>query len=58
MTAMFSKFVGDTKDSNKAELLTILEALQIFSASFHGRLMVESFPFNAISWVSKSTPRP
>lgn len=55
---MFSKFVGDIKDSNKAELLAILEALQIFSASFHGRLMVESVSFNAISWVSKSTARP
>lgn len=45
-------------DSNEAELLAILEGLRIFFPSFHGRLVVESSSLNAISWMSKSIPKP
>ena len=49
---MFSKHVG-VRDSNKVELLAILEALRCFSRFFHGSFIVESDSSNVISWVSK-----
>lgn len=48
---MFSKGV-ETRDSNKAEVLVILEALKIFYRSLCGSLIVESDSHNAISWIS------
>lgn len=45
-------------DSNKAKLLVILEALQIFSVFFYGRFVVESDFANVVSWVSKSATNP
>lgn len=50
---VFSKHVG-VKDSKKAEVKAILEALRIFSHSFQESLIVESDSLNAISWVSSS----
>lgn len=46
---MFSKYVG-VIESNESEVLAILEALCLFSASFHGKLIVESDFMNAVSW--------
>lgn len=40
-----------SRDSNEGEVLDILEALRIYSSSFHGSLLVESDSLNAISWV-------
>ena len=45
---MFSKFVGDC-DSNKAEVLAILEALRYFLRFFNGVLVVESDSSNAVA---------
>ena len=44
---MFSKQMG-VCDSNEAEMLAILEALQCFSRLFHGDLIVESDSSNDI----------
>lgn len=46
---MFPKHVG-VRGSNEAELLAILEALCIFSSSFHEHLIVENHSLNTISW--------
>lgn len=54
---MFSKRVR-IRDSNKAEVLAILEVLGIFSRSFHMKLIVESDSFNAVSWVTKDDCKP
>lgn len=54
MFVMFSKHV-DTMESNKAEVLAILNALRF---SFHGNLVVESDSLNAISWVSSPSKVP
>ena len=54
---MFSKSVG-IRDSNEAESLAILEALRIFSTSFHGPLLVESDSTNAVGWLLKPDSRP
>lgn len=54
---MLSKHVG-VKESNEAEVLTILEALQVFWASFQDRLIVESDSLNPISWISCKETRP
>lgn len=40
------------KDSNKAEVLAILEALRIFARSFHGSLIIERDSSNAVTWVN------
>lgn len=44
-----SKFLH-LKDSNDVEVLAILGAVQIFSGSFKGQLVVESDSLNAIIW--------
>ena len=54
---MFSKSVG-IRDSNEAEVLTILETLRIFVASFHGPLLVESESSNAVGWLLKRDSSP
>lgn len=55
---MFSKHVG-RMESNEAEVLAILEALQMFvSASFQERFIAESNSLNAISWVSSRAKTP
>lgn len=41
-------FMG-IKESNEIEVLDILEALQLFSSSFYGKLIVESDSPNTIS---------
>lgn len=46
-----SKSMG-CMDSNEAEVVAILEALQSFFPSFHSKPAVESYSSNAISWVS------
>lgn len=48
---LFSKGVR-IRYSNKAKVLAILEALRIFSQSFHRSLIAESDSSNAITWVS------
>lgn len=48
---MFSERVGP-KNSNEAEVIDILEALQIFSHSFQDRLIVLSDSSIANSWVT------
>ena len=53
---LFTRNVG-MKESNEAEVLAILQALQIFSSSFQGRLIVESDSSNAISWVTSQSVR-
>lgn len=45
---MFSKCVG-IKDSNKAEVLTNLEALRIYCITYQHNFIVESDSPNAIS---------
>lgn len=52
---MFSKVVG-VEDSNEEEILTILEALRMYSRSFQGGLTVESESSNVISWVIDRGP--
>ena len=47
---MFSKSVG-IRNFNEAEVIAILEALRIFSASFHGPLLVESDSANVVGWL-------
>lgn len=47
---IFSKNVG-VKESNKTEVMAILEVLQLFF-SFPDRLIVESDSSNTISWIS------
>ena len=54
---MFPKSVG-IRESNEAEVLAILEALRIFSASFHAPLVVESDSTNALGWLLKPDSRP
>lgn len=54
---MFSEHVGP-KNSNEAEVIDILEALQIFSHSFQDRLIVLSDSFIANSWVTTSDNGP
>lgn len=51
LLCMFSKGVG-AKDSNKAEVLAILEALRIFARSFHESLIIERDSSNAVTWVN------
>lgn len=51
VSLMFSKIMG-VCNSNEVELLTILEALQLFSRCFTRRLIVESDSSNVIAWVS------
>lgn len=41
-------------DSNEAELLTIRAISRMYNQSYEDRLVVESDPFNAISWVKDS----
>ena len=48
---MFSKNVGN-KDSNKADVIAILEALKVFVQLFRVSSVVESDSANAIHWVS------
>lgn len=48
---MFSKGVG-TKDSKKAEVYAIFEALRIFSHWFQVYLIVGSNLRNTVAWVS------
>lgn len=48
---MFSKIVG-VLESNEAEVVAILEALQLSLLSFDEKLVVESDSLNAILWVS------
>lgn len=47
---MFSSHIGIT-DYIEAEVLAILEALQIFQSYFQQIVKVESDSFNAISWL-------
>ena len=54
---MFSKNVGIC-DSNEADVLAILEALYYFKRYFHGALILESGPSNAIAWVSNRKINP
>lgn len=54
---MFCKSI-EIRNSNKAEVLAILEALRIFSRSFQRRLIVESNSYNAISWVGSDKGKP
>lgn len=54
---MFSESIG-IKDSNEAEVLAILEALEIFSRLFQGSLIVESDSYNAISLVTSDKDEP
>lgn len=55
---MFSTHIG-RMESNEAEVLAILEALQIFvSTSFQERFIAESDSLNAISWVSSRAKTP
>ena len=54
---MFPKSVG-IRDSNEVEVLAILEAFQIFLASFHGPLVVESDSTNVVGWLLKPDSRP
>lgn len=51
VVTLFSKHVG-IMESNEAQGQVILEALCLFSSSFHGKLVVESDSLNAISCVS------
>lgn len=54
----FFQMIG-IKDSSKAKVLAILEALRIYSRSSTRRLIVESGSFNAIiSWVSRYNKAP
>lgn len=48
---MFSTHVN-IKEPNEVEVLTILEALQIFFRSFTNFLVVKSDSSNALSWAS------
>lgn len=58
VSGMFSKHTG-SMESNKAEVLAILEAIWMFAASsLTSRLVVESDSLNAISWVLSSVARP
>lgn len=52
--SMFSKSLG-VKASNEAEVLAILEVLQMLPANFHGRLALESNSMNTIYKVLSST---
>ena len=54
---MFSKPVGIC-DSNEVEVLSILEALCIFSGSFQDKLIVESDSSNMVGWVPKTGSKP
>lgn len=40
-----------SRNPNEGEALAILEALRIYSSSFHVSLLMESDSLNAISWV-------
>lgn len=51
MHALSSKHVS-CMESNKVKVVAILEALLIFTSSFHSKLVVESGSLNDISWVS------
>lgn len=51
LMAFSSKHVG-CMESSEAEVVAMLEALWIFSYSFHSKLLVESDSLTAISWVS------
>lgn len=47
----FSKYIR-VKDSNRAEVLAILDALSPYSGIFLEQFIVESESLNAISWVN------
>lgn len=53
VVAIFSKHVG--LESNETEVVAILEALWIYSPSFHEKLMAESDSMNNILWASSSS---
>lgn len=57
MLAIFSKNVG-CMESNEAEVLAILEGLQIFASFSFPKLLVESDSMNVVSWVSSITLPP
>lgn len=54
---MFSKNVG-SKESKEAQVMAVLGALHIFSASFQGKLIVESDLGNAVRRVSHHGTKP
>ncbi|XXG62313.1 hypothetical protein AAC387_Pa05g0690 [Persea americana] len=53
----FSKHVG-VRDSNEADLLTILEGLILFSRGYGVPLVLKSGSSNTIDWVSKQKASP
>lgn len=53
----FSKHVG-LMESNEAEILTTLEALQTFVSHFQGNLVVKSDSLNVSYWASSSIASP
>lgn len=54
----FGLFPSCIKDSNKPEVLAILEALTIYSRSFGDNLIVESDTFNEASSISQKGRAP